>query len=104
MTELTVNDLIARIQEIRSESQALTEAHIAFGEKIRKTDEDVKLLLASPNVSDEDAERLQNAVAEFIAETYKRTIARMLTERRQANQQQDLAATTGLGGGFPRLS
>lgn len=106
MAELTVDDLIARIQEIRTESNALTDAQTAFAEKVRKTDEDVKLLLNSSSTSDEDAVRLQTAIAEFVAETYKRVIARALSERRQASQQQDLAAAapTGLGGGFPRLS
>lgn len=106
MAELTVDSLIARIAEIRNESNALTDAQKAFSEKVRKADEDVKLVLNSPSTSEADAARLQEALAEFIAESYKRAFQNILSARRQTSQQEDLAAAVpgGVSGGFPRLS
>jgi hypothetical protein len=102
MSELTVDQLVSSLKEIESKQDALEVLGEEITSLLLKSDQTLQLLLKSPTVSAEDKDRAQEAAAEFISNTMKKSVKRLFRSRQQAAAQETIDAAGP--GGFPRLA
>lgn len=102
MSELTVEKLISDLKEIEAKQEALEVLSEEITSLLLKGDQTLRLLLGSTTVSSEDKDRAQEAAAEFISNTMKKSVKRLFKNRQQAAEKVEYDASGS--GGFPKLA